>query len=242
MSGLLSIVGTPIGNLSDITLRAIETLRQADIIACEDTRQSIKLLRHLEIEHTQLVSLHQHNEAGRSDQLIERLQEGKRVAVVSDAGMPMVSDPGQRFLQRCLAAKIPYEIIPGPSAVTAAAAGAGFPADEFYFGGFLPNKSGQRERILKTAIESPYASIFFESPHRLLKTLIKLSEFAPDRLVCVGRELTKKFEDFRRGTAADVLQHYQTHTLKGEITLVISGSKLPKWLYGLPQGELLTNN
>ena len=233
--GLLSIVGTPIGNLSDITLRAIEALKKADIIACEDTRESIKLIRHLQIDHKPLVSLHQHNEAGRSEQLLENLLKGQNVAVVSDAGMPMVSDPGQRFLQRCLEAKVPYEVIPGPSAVTTAAAGCGFPCDEFYFGGFLPNKSGQRDSRLQAAIDANYASIFFESPHRLMKSLAVLAEKQPDRLICVGRELTKKFEDFRRGTAADVLKHYETHTLKGEITIVVSGAKLPKWVHGTPK-------
>ena len=179
-------------------------------------------------------------QAGRSGQLLKELAEGKHVAVVSDAGMPMVSDPGQRFLQRCLADGVPYEVIPGPSAVTTAAAGAGFPADSFFFGGFLPNKSGQRERILQAAIDADHTSIFFESPHRLLKTLTKLVEMAPERLICVGRELTKKFEDFRRGTARDVLEHYQSHTLKGEITFVISGRKLPKWLHR--QGSVITEN
>jgi 16S rRNA (cytidine1402-2'-O)-methyltransferase len=157
--GLLSIVGTPIGNLSDITLRAIEALKKADIIACEDTRESIKLIRHLQIDHKPLVSLHQHNEAGRSEQLLENLLKGQHVAVVSDAGMPMVSDPGQRFLQRCLEANVPYEVIPGPSAVTTAAAGCGFPCDEFYFGGFLPNKSGQRDTRLQAAIAAPLNEI-----------------------------------------------------------------------------------
>jgi len=228
--GVLFIVGTPIGNLADLTFRALETLKAADIIACEDTRQSVKLLRHYEIAHKPLVSLHQHNEAGRSAQLVGRLLGGESVALVTDAGMPMVSDPGQRFLHLCLEAGIRFEVIPGPSAVTTAVTGSGFPADSFYFGGFLPNKKGQRERFLRAALEAAHTSVFFESPHRLAATLDQIAEMEPERLVCVGRELTKMFEEFRRGPAAGVAAHFRATPPKGEITLVVSGSRLPAFM------------
>lgn len=228
--GVLFIVGTPIGNLADLTFRALEVLKAVDIIACEDTRQSVKLLRHYEVEHKPLVSLHQHNEAGRSAQLVGRILGGESVAVVTDAGMPMVSDPGQRFLHLCVEAGIHFEVIPGPSAVTTAVSGSGFPADSFFFGGFLPNKKGQRVRPLAAALEAPHASVFFESPHRLAATLDQIAEMEPERLVCVGRELTKMFEEFRRGPVSEVAAHFRATPPKGEITLVISPSRLPGFM------------
>ncbi len=229
-SGKLYLVGTPIGNLADITLRALDVLRTVDRIACEDTRQSLKLLKRHEIPRKPLVSLHQHNEAGRSEQLLEKLLSGETIALISDAGMPLVSDPGLRFLHRCLLEGVCCEVIPGPSAVATAVVGSGFPADSYFFGGFLPNKSGQRERVLRSALEFEHTSVFFESPHRLLKTLTQISELESDRQLCVGRELTKKFEDYRRGSAAELLEHYTGKPPKGEITLVIAPTKLPKWM------------
>ncbi len=228
--GVLFIVGTPIGNLADFTFRACETLKRVDIIACEDTRQSVKLLRHYEIEHKPLLSLHQHNEASRAAQLVSRILSGESVALITDAGMPMVSDPGQRFLHLCLDAGIRCEVIPGPSAVTTAATGSGFPADNFFFGGFLPNKKGQRERHLRNALEAGHTTVFFESPHRLPSTLDQIAEMEPERLVCVGRELTKMFEEFRRGPAIEVAAHYRAKPPKGEITLTISPSRLPAFM------------
>ena len=228
LPGHLYIVATPIGNLRDITLRARDTLATVDLIACEDTRHSGGLLAHLEIRKP-LISLHQHNEAMRSAQLVEELQQGKSIAYISDAGMPGVSDPGQRLVVACRAADIPVEVLPGPSAVLTALIGSGFPADAFYFGGFLPVKSGQRERVLTAALDADETSVFFETPHRLETTLALLARIAPERLICVARELTKKFEEYRRGPARDVAAHYLAHPAKGEICLLVAGADLPKW-------------
>jgi 16S rRNA (cytidine1402-2'-O)-methyltransferase len=161
--------------------------------------------------------------------LTAELQQGRTVAYISDAGMPGLSDPGQRLVNACLRAGIRVEVLPGPSAVTTALVGSGFPADAFYFGGFLPVKGGQRERALTHALERRETSVFFESPHRIDGTLALLARLAPDRPICVARELTKKFEEYRRGSAAEVHAHYTSHPPKGEITLVLSGCDLPKW-------------
>src|SRR5438067_2778488 len=207
---MLFLVATPIGNLGDITLRALQALKNADVIACEDTRHSGHLLQHFEI-HKPLVSYHEHNEAMRTAELLKRLQAGENVAVISDAGMPGVSDPGQRLLLACIAHQIPYTIIPGPSAVLTALVGSGFPSEKFFFGGFLPTKSGQREREVRAAGVRAETSIFFESPYRLVKTLEVFAARFPSRLLCVARELTKQFEEFRIGNAADPVRHYGAH-------------------------------
>jgi len=220
---VLSLVATPIGNLSDITQRALDTLRAADVIACEDTRHSLILLRHYAIAKP-LVSYHQHNEARRTAELIEQLASGKNIAVISDAGLPGISDPGHRLLQACIHRGLPYTIIPGASAVLTALVGSGFNTEQFYYGGFLPVKSGGRERDLLAAAAREETSIFFESPHRLVKTLAVCSEKFPERLLCVARELTKTYEEYRRGTGAELLAHYTNRPPKGEIVLVISGT------------------
>jgi len=230
--GTLTLVPTPIGNLEDLTYRAERILREVDIIACEDTRHSARLLNRYEITANR-VSLHAHNEAMRSAELLAKLQDGKHVALISDAGLPTISDPGQRFLQRCLEAGIPYDVLPGPSAVLTALAGSGLPTDTFYYGGFLPNKSGQRVNVLQKALDRDETCVFFESPHRLIKTLAALTELAPERLTCVARELTKKHQEFRRERASVLHQHYETRPPKGEITLVIGPQTLPKW-FALP--------
>ncbi|HEY2799151.1 MAG TPA: 16S rRNA (cytidine(1402)-2'-O)-methyltransferase [Chthoniobacterales bacterium] len=219
---MLYVVGTPIGNLEDITLRALETLRAVDLIAAEDTRHSGNLLRHFEIRKP-LVSYHEHNEAMRTAELIERLAAGETVALITDAGMPGVSDPGGRLIRKCVERDLPFTIIPGVSAVTTALVGAGLDMERFCYRGFLPVKSGQRARELSDAAERAETTIFFESPYRINKTLAACAELMPSRLLCVARELTKKFEEFRRGTAADLLAHYEAHPAKGEITLVIAG-------------------
>ncbi len=221
---MLSLIATPIGNLGDITLRALETLKAADIIAAEDTRHSGNLLRHFEIRKP-LVSYHAHNEARRTEELLVRLESGEKVALITDAGMPGVSDPGHRLLRACIERGISYTILPGPSAVLTALIGSGFPAEEFYFGGFLPTKSGQRERVLLAARDRAETSIFFESPYRLVKTLEVCSSHLPDRLVCVARELTKTYEEYRIGLAADVLTHYAARTVKGEIVFLIRAAE-----------------
>jgi 16S rRNA (cytidine1402-2'-O)-methyltransferase len=219
---MLYLVPTPIGNLGDITRRAVQTLESADVIACEDTRHSLRLLNHLGIRKP-LVSYHEHNEARRTAELIERLRQGAAVAVITDAGMPGVSDPGARLLRACIAEGFPYTVLPGPSAVLTALVGSGFPAGSFYFGGFLPVKSGQRERELARAAERPETSIFFESPHRLQRTLEACAALCPDRPLCVARELTKQFEEYRIGIAADLAAHYAAHPPKGEIVVLVRG-------------------
>jgi 16S rRNA (cytidine1402-2'-O)-methyltransferase len=219
---MLYIVGTPIGNLSDITQRALEVLKSADVIAAEDTRHSGNLLRHFGIQKP-LISYHEHNEAMRSEELAERVAAGEMVALITDAGMPSLSDPGARLIRKCIERDLPFTIAPGPSSILTALIGSGFSIGQFCFRGFLPVKSGQRERELRAAAERKETSIYFESPYRLTKSLAVCATIMPDRLLCVARELTKKFEEFRRGTAAELLSHYESKSPKGEITLVIAG-------------------
>jgi 16S rRNA (cytidine1402-2'-O)-methyltransferase len=219
---MLYVVGTPIGNLDDITQRALQALHNADLIAAEDTRHSGHLLRHFEIRKP-LISYHEHNEAMRTAELIERLAAGETVALVTDAGMPGLSDPGARLIRKCIERDLPFTIVPGVSAITTALVGSGFAMEKFCYRGFLPVKSGQRERELQAAAERLETTVFFESPYRLTKTLQAGAELMPDRLFCVARELTKKFEEFRRGLAADLLAHYTAHVPKGEITLLVAG-------------------
>lgn len=218
---MLTIVPTPIGNLQDITLRALDALRESDVIAAEDTRHSGILLHHHGISKP-MVSLHEHNEASRSAALVEDIAGGRRVALITDAGMPGISDPGFRLIRACRERNLPVTVLPGPSAVPTALVGSGFPTDAFYFGGFLPVKSGRRQAELERAAAREETSVYFESPHRLLKSLEVLATAAPEITVCVARELTKKFEEFRRGRPAELVTHYQQHPPKGEITLVLS--------------------
>src|SRR5258708_11090323 len=219
---MLYVVATPIGNLGDITLRALEVLKGVDVVAAEDTRHSGLLLKHFEIKKP-FVSYHEHNEAARTAELIERLARGENVALITDAGTPGLSDPGLRLIRECINRELPFTIVPGPSSILTALLGSGFSTEKFSFRGFLPVKSGQRERELRAAAERAETIIFFESPYRLTKTLAACIDVMPDRQLCVARELTKKFEEFRRGTASELLAHYQAHPAKGEIVLVISG-------------------
>ena len=220
---MLYVVATPIGNLSDITLRALEVLKDVDIVAAEDTRHSGLLLKHFEIKKP-FVSYHEHNEAARTVELVERLARGENVALITDAGTPGLSDPGLRLIRECISRELPFTIVPGPSSILIALLGSGFSTERFLFRGFLPVKSGQRERELQIAAESEETTLFFESPYRLLKTLQACSSIMPARQLCVARELTKKFEEFRRGTAAELLAHYEARPAKGEIVLVVSGA------------------
>ncbi|MBX7209272.1 MAG: 16S rRNA (cytidine(1402)-2'-O)-methyltransferase [Verrucomicrobiaceae bacterium] len=224
----LRIVATPIGNLGDVTLRALEALRCAGLIACEDTRHTVRLLQQHQI-HRPLVSLNEHNEARRIPEIIQRIRAGESVALVSDAGMPTVSDPGQRLVHAVVNAGLHVEVLPGPSAVMTALVGSGLPVMPFYFGGFLPHKKGARSTELGAALRRECTSVFFESPHRIVSTLEILAMLAPEHLVVVARELTKKFEEFRRGTARTVYEHFNARPPKGEITLVIAPCELPKW-------------
>ncbi|MGI9115613.1 MAG: 16S rRNA (cytidine(1402)-2'-O)-methyltransferase [Chthoniobacterales bacterium] len=221
---MLYIVATPIGNRGDITLRALEVLRCVDLIAAEDTRHSGMLLQHLGIQKA-LISFHEHNEAMRTAQLAERLAAGEDIALITDAGMPALSDPGARLIRECIMRNLPFTVVPGPSSIVTALVGSGFNLETFCFRGFLPVKSGGRARELQAAAERKETTLFFESPHRLLKTLSMCVELMPRRQLCVARELTKKFEEFRRGTAAELLAHYTAHPAKGEIVLVVSGAK-----------------
>ena len=218
---MLYVVATPIGNLSDITLRALEVIKQADLIAAEDTRHSGLLLKHFGIKKP-FVSYHEHNEAARTAELVERLARGENIALITDAGMPGISDPGLRLIRECIKRDLPFTIVPGPSAILTALLGSGFSTDRFSFHGFIPVKRGRRARELRAAAERQETTIFFESPYRLVKTLEACASIMPDRQLCVARELTKKFEEFRRGTGADLLVHYQEHPPKGEIVLLIS--------------------
>jgi 16S rRNA (cytidine1402-2'-O)-methyltransferase len=221
---VLYVVASPIGNLADITIRALDVLRQVDLIAAEDTRHTGVLLHRYEIKKP-LTSLHEHNEARRTAELIERLRAGTNIALLTDAGMPAVSDPGFRLIAACREADLPVTIIPGPSAVLTALVGSGLPTHAFYFGGFLPFKSGQRSRELIAAISRNFTSVYFESPHRLQKSLAELETLAPGHPICVARELTKQFETFHRGTAQELRKHFTDHPPRGEITLLIAPAK-----------------
>jgi 16S rRNA (cytidine1402-2'-O)-methyltransferase len=219
---MLFLIGSPIGNLGDITLRALEVLKTVGLVAAEDTRRSSILLKHFEISKP-LISFHEHNEARRTSELIERLRSGEDVALLTDAGMPSISDPGYRLVRASMENGIRIEVIPGPSAILTALVGSGLPTDRFYFGGFLPIKSGQRQRELLAALAREFTSVYFESPHRIVRSLEVINGVEPTRLVCVARELTKQFEEYRRGEVACVLAHYASHPPRGEITLVIRG-------------------
>jgi len=218
----LYLVGTPIGNLEDITLRAIRVLKQADLIACEDTRQTQKLLNHFAIEKPTL-SYHQHNEASRAQELLEELAQGARIALVSDAGMPGIADPGFRLLSLAIERGVPVVPVPGPAAFMTALVSSGLPLESFSFRGFLPSKSGTRRRALEEHRESSHTQIFYEAPHRIRETLEDVVViFGPEQRVVLARELTKIHEEFFRGTATEVLAMVKSRgALKGEIVLLI---------------------
>ena len=219
--GTLFVVGTPIGNLEDITLRALSTLRSVDVVACEDTRRTRNLLNHYKIE-TPTTSYHEHNELTKAPELILRLEEGARIALVSDAGMPGISDPGYRLVSLSIRHNIPVVPIPGASAFVAALVASGLPTDAFRFSGFLPSKSSQRRKVLEQQKISHKTLIFFEAPHRILATLDDVHEVLGNRHVVVAREVTKVHEEFLRGRCRDLLaQLRQREPLRGEITLLI---------------------
>jgi 16S rRNA (cytidine1402-2'-O)-methyltransferase len=218
--GRLVVCPTPIGNLRDVTLRVLDTLRDAEVIACEDTRRTRVLLNRYEIT-TGLVSYHEHNERERAGELVARIQRGDVVALVSDAGMPLVSDPGWSVLQECLAAGVPVEVLPGPSSVLTALVASGLPAERWRFVGFLPRKRAELERALN---ESQETLVAFESPGRLPATLDVLAALDPERPVAVCRELTKLHEEVRRGLAAELAAHYVQNPVRGEIVLVVGAA------------------
>lgn len=227
MSGRLYLVATPIGNLEDITYRAVRVLREVDRIACEDTRQTRKLLEHYGIERP-TVSYHDHNESERSAELAVRLEAGERIALVSDAGMPLVSDPGYRLVRAAIELGIPVEPVPGPSAVVTALAASGLPNDSFYFGGFLPPKPGQRAKALEALAAERATLVFYEAPHRIVESLEAVEQVLGPRPVVVARELTKIHEEFLRGTVTEVRATLAAReTVKGEITLLIGRATGP---------------
>jgi 16S rRNA (cytidine1402-2'-O)-methyltransferase len=227
MSGLLYVVATPIGNLEDITYRAVRVLGEADLIACEDTRQTRKLLDHYDI-HKPTISYHDHNEAERTEDLTARLLAGDTIALVSDAGMPLVSDPGYRLVHAAIEAGIVVHPIPGPSASLTALAASGLPTDSFYFGGFLPPKTGQRVKLLESLAEKDSTLIFYEAPHRILESLEAIEAAMGPRPVVVAREITKIHEEFLRGTAAEIHRKLaERDAVKGEITLLIGKALAP---------------
>lgn len=225
MNGKLYVVGTPIGNLEDITLRAIRILKEADLIAAEDTRRTGLLLQHLKITGKKQISYHHFNEAKRREELFERFNRGEKIALVSDAGMPGISDPGERLIRDCAQNKIPIEVIPGPSSVLHALVASGLKMIPFYFGGFLPVKSGARQKELARAGERDGSSVYFESPYRLVKTLEECEKLFPQKICCVARELTKKFEEVVTDTSSNLKTHFSKKTIKGEIVFLVSGEE-----------------
>jgi 16S rRNA (cytidine1402-2'-O)-methyltransferase len=227
MAGILYLVATPIGNLEDITYRAVRVLREVDLIACEDTRQTHKLLEHYDIRRP-MESYHEHNERERATGLVERLSAGTSIALVSDAGVPLVSDPGYRLVAAAIQAGIVVQPIPGPSAALTALAASGLPTDSFYFAGFLAPKRAQRHRELEALAPLAVTLVFYEAPHRIVETLADVEEVLGARPVVVAREMTKIHEEFLRGTAAEVRQVLeQRAAVKGEITLLVGKGAAP---------------
>jgi len=218
--GCLYLVATPIGNLEDITLRAVRILNEADQIACEDTRHTQKLLNHYNISKP-LVSYHEHNEMTRAPELVLAMEQGQQIALVSDAGMPLVSDPGYRLVTLALRHHIGVVPVPGPSALLAALSASGLPNEEFLFAGFLPARSGERRRALERLRIEDRTIIFYEAPHRIEETLADAREILGDRTACLAREVTKLHEEFRRGTLSELIASLSDKPVRGEITLLI---------------------
>jgi len=220
----LFLVPTPIGNLKDITYRAIDVLQSADLILCEDTRTSSKLLKHYEINKP-LYAYHQHNEHKVVERLVDRLKSGESMALITDAGTPAISDPAFLIVRSCVENGIDIETLPGATAFVPALVNSGIPCEKFVFEGFLPHKKGRQTR-LKLLSEESRSMVFYESPHRLLKTLNQFKEyFGDDRSISVSRELTKIHEETIRGTAEELISYYENNTLKGEIVIVVEGKK-----------------
>lgn len=229
----LYIVATPIGNLKDITFRAVETLKNVDIIYCEDTRQSKKLLSHYSI-NTHLASYHEYNAEKVRPQLIEKLEQGLSVALISDAGTPLISDPGYKLVAECQSLKIKVYTLPGPSAPIAALSCSGLPSDKFFFSGFMPAKSGERAQVLEDLKDYQHTMIFFETPNRLLASFADIERIMGDRAICVARELTKTFEDIRKGSVRELIHFYQNEgVLKGEVVLLIQGATADRETLGV---------
>jgi len=218
--GCLYLVATPIGNLEDITLRALRILKEVDQIACEDTRHTQKLLNHYSI-HKSLVSYHEHNEMTRAPELVVAMEAGAKIALVSDAGVPLVSDPGYRLVTLCVRHRVPVVPIPGPSALLAALSASGLPNEEFLFAGFLPARGGERRRALERLRIEDRTVILYEAPHRIEETLADARDILGDRPACLAREVTKLHEEFRRGSLSEISASLAERPARGEITLLI---------------------
>ena len=230
--GAIYLVATPLGNLEDITLRALRVLGEVDLIACEDTRHTGKLLKHFDISKP-LLSFHEHNETARVRDIVERASRGESIAVVSDAGMPGISDPGYRLVAEAIAAGVVVVPIPGPVALETALAASGLPTDSFRFGGFLPAKATQRRKALKALIDDTATLVFYEAPHRIVKTLEDVLEILGDRHAVIARELTKVHEEFLRGSVSELLDRLdQRGAARGEITLLIGRGESPRLVEG----------
>ena len=220
--GKLYLVPTPIGNLEDMTLRAIRILKEVDVILAEDTRTSAKLLDHFEIKN-KLISHHKFNEHKTVEMIARQIEDGKNVALISDAGTPGISDPGFLLVRTCVEKEIDVECLPGATALIPALVNSGFPTDRFAFEGFLPQKKGRQKKIKQLANETR-TMIFYESPYRLVKSLEQFAEFlGADRRACVSRELSKYYEENRRGTLAELIEYFSSKTVKGEIVIVLEG-------------------
>ncbi len=219
----LQVVGTPIGNLEDISLRALRILRQADLIAAEDTRRTRKLLSHYDI-HTRMVSYHEYNKQAQTPRLIKKMKDGSVIALVSDAGMPGISDPGYDLISHALEEGIDVTVVPGPSSIIAALVVSGLPTSSFEFAGFLPRKKSERARRLAEFLDSRSTTVLFESPNRLAALLDTIAELAPDRKIAVARELTKKFEEVLRGSASEMAIRLGERKPRGECVVVIEGA------------------
>ncbi len=234
----LYLVATPIGNLEDITLRALRVLKEADLVACEDTRQTQKLLNHYGIS-TRTISYHEHNELTRAPELVLELEQGARVALVSDAGMPGISDPGYRLITLAIRHRVPVVPVPGASAFLAALVASGLPTDSFRFGGFLPAKRAARRELLEGLRDLPRTQIFYEAPHRIRETLEDIVEvLGAARPVVLAREVTKVHEEFLRGRAGELLEQLRGRDLKGEITLLLGKAEAPAEAAPAPGGDL----
>lgn len=222
MSGKLYLIPTPIGNLKDITLRALETLKSVDVIACEDTRQSLKLLNHFGIKKT-LISYHKHNENGKSEEIIKRLLEGENIAMISDAGTPGISDPGAVIVKKCIDEDIEFEVYPGATAITTALVYSGLDTDKFIFVGFLSRENKERKETIESLVDRKETIILYEAPHRIQSTLSFIKEKLGNRKIAVCKELTKLHETILRGTVDECIEYYEENSPRGEYVIVISG-------------------
>ncbi|MBE6047680.1 MAG: 16S rRNA (cytidine(1402)-2'-O)-methyltransferase [Clostridium sp.] len=221
-TGKIYLVPTPIGNLKDITLRALEVLKKVDIVAAEDTRQTLKLLNHFEIKKT-LISYHQHNEQGKSEDILQLIEEGKSIAIVTDAGTPGISDPGAVIVQKCIQNNYEFEVLPGATAITTALVYSGLDTTKFIFRGFISRENKERKQLFEEVRDSKETLIFYESPHRLLNTLSILMKELGNRKISVCRELTKLHEEITRGSIEEVIEVFSNRTIKGEFVLVVEG-------------------